>query len=213
MEALGIWIAALLSLCIYSFLYKDNPFYKVAEHIYVGVSTGYLVVVSLGDALYRDIYEPLFVNDIREYIVIVPAVLSLLMFLRFHKKLTWLSRYAIAFIVGIGAGVAVPNKVQSFLLIQAEATIVPVLNPDSWVSTESITNLLVLIGVLTVLFYFFFSVKHEGILRPVSRTGVIYLMLFFGASFGYTVMGRVSLLIGRMRFLLVEWIGPYFGGG
>jgi hypothetical protein len=217
MEVLGIWIAALLTLCIYSFLYKDNPFYKMAEHIYVGVSTGYLVVVSMGDALYRDVWEPLFVNDVREYIVIIPTALSLMMFMRFHKKLTWMSRYAIAFIVGIGAGVAIPNNVQSYLLIQTEATIVPILTTAPWSDSAaviaSVKNFLVLIGVLTVLFYFFFSVKHEGVLKPVSRTGVIYLMLFFGASFGYTVMGRVSLLIGRMRFLLLDWIGPYFGAG
>ena len=44
---LGIWVSALLTLAIYSFLYKDNPFYKLAEHIFVGVSTGYLLVVAV----------------------------------------------------------------------------------------------------------------------------------------------------------------------
>jgi len=212
MEALGIWIAALLTLAIYSFLYKDNPFYKLAEHIYVGVSTGYLVVVSLQDALYRDVWEPLFVNADREFIVLAPAFLGLLMFTRFVKGTAWISRYSIAFIVGVGAGIAIPNNVQTYLLIQTETTITPVLHTGMFSSGMWMTdlkNVLILIGVLTVLFYFFFSVKHEGvILKPVSRTGIIYLMLFFGASFGYTVMGRVSLLIGRMRFLLTEWLLP-----
>ena len=31
-------------------------------------------------------------------------------------------------------------------------------------------------------------------------------MLGFGAAFGYTVMGRVSLLIGRLNYLIVRWI-------
>ena len=32
------------------------------------------------------------------------------------------------------------------------------------------------------------------------------LMIGFGASFGYTVMARLSLLIGRALFLLQDWL-------
>ena len=31
-------------------------------------------------------------------------------------------------------------------------------------------------------------------------------MISFGASFGYTVMARVSLLLGRFQFLLGDWL-------
>ena len=34
---LGGWIAVFLTLGIFSYLYKDNPFYKIAEHLFVGV--------------------------------------------------------------------------------------------------------------------------------------------------------------------------------
>ena len=42
-----IWngVAAFLVLSIYSFLYKDNPFYKFAEHLVVGVSAGYFAII------------------------------------------------------------------------------------------------------------------------------------------------------------------------
>ncbi|MCI0635834.1 MAG: hypothetical protein L0206_18235, partial [Actinobacteria bacterium] len=36
-EALGILVATGLTLALYSFLYKDNPFFKAAENLYVGV--------------------------------------------------------------------------------------------------------------------------------------------------------------------------------
>jgi len=62
------------------------------------------------------------------------------------------------------------------------------------------------IGVLTVLIYFFFSLDHKGLVGGASRIGVWFLMLGFGAAFGYTVMGRVSLLIGRLNYLIVRWI-------
>ncbi|GAI60092.1 unnamed protein product, partial [marine sediment metagenome] len=40
-KSIMVWIAAILTLSIYSFLYRDNIFYKFAEHLFVGVSVGY----------------------------------------------------------------------------------------------------------------------------------------------------------------------------
>ena len=59
--------------------------------------------------------------------------------------------------------------------------------------------------------YFFFSVEHRGTVGAVSRAGILFLMVGFGASFGYTVMGRITLLIGRFQFLFHDWLG--LGGG
>ncbi|MEE9558849.1 MAG: hypothetical protein V3V94_05115, partial [Candidatus Brocadiales bacterium] len=61
--------------------------------------------------------------------------------------------------------------------------------------------------VVTVLLYFLFSVEHKGPVGVASKIGIYFLMVSFGASFGYTVMGRMSLLIGRMIFLLKDWLG------
>ena len=57
-----------------------------------------------------------------------------------------------------------------------------------------------------MLFYFFFSVEHKGVSGGISKVGIWFLMVSFGASFGYTVMGRVSLLIGRVQFLIYDWL-------
>ena len=66
--------------------------------------------------------------------------------------------------------------------------------------------LVVLIGVVSVLVYFFFSVEHTGVVGGVSKVGIYFLMVAFGASFGYTIMARLSLLIGRISFLLEDWL-------
>jgi hypothetical protein len=63
------------------------------------------------------------------------------------------------------------------------------------------------VGVICTLIYFFFSIEHKGTIGRMSYVGILYLMTFFGASFGYMMMGRISLLIGRMRFLLLDWLG------
>ena len=70
------------------------------------------------------------------------------------------------------------------------------------------SNLLVVLGVLCGLAYFFFSARHVGVLGGMSKVGIWTLMIGFGASFGYTVMSRISLLYGRVDFLVFEWAGP-----
>jgi len=208
-DVVGVWVAAFFTLAIFSFLYGDNPIYKLAEHVFIGVSTGYLVLVTLQQALQRDVYEPLFVNPEREYIVIVPFLLGVLMFARFAPKAAWVSRISIAIIVGITAGIGIPATVQGILLRHTYATVEPfgLGTPTQAASAGALLDaILVFIGVICVVIYFFFSVPQKGAVKAVARTGLIYLMLFFGAAFGYTIMGRVSILIGRMRFLLVDWL-------
>ena len=79
------------------------------------------------------------------------------------------------------------------------------LNPAS-----SLNTIIILVGVSSVLFYFFFSVEHTGPGKVVARTGILFLMIAFGAAFGYTVMSRVSLLIGRFS-ALIKFSGAEYG--
>jgi hypothetical protein len=69
-------------------------------------------------------------------------------------------------------------------------------------------QIIILVGVFTVLIFFFFSLEHKGAIGSISRVGLFFIMISFGASFGYTVMARISLLIGRFQFLLDDvWKG------
>ena len=63
-------------------------------------------------------------------------------------------------------------------------------------------EVIILLGVISGLVYFFFSKEHKGLVGKVSRIGVYFLMIKFGASFGFAVMGRISLLIGRFEELI-----------
>ena len=57
-KLIGVWIAAFLTLCIYSFLYRDNPFYRFAEHLFVGISVGYGIVLSIHQGLIPFAWTP-----------------------------------------------------------------------------------------------------------------------------------------------------------
>jgi len=206
MELFWTWVAAILTLSIYSFLYKDNPFYKIAEHLVVGVSVGYYVVITYFNYLEPNLIKPL--GRVKEepvnWVLLLPVALGVLMWLRISRKYSWLSRFTIAFVMGLSAGLAIPVSIEQRLIRQVEATMFDFRQmPFIW---EGLNNLIILIGVLATLIFFFFSKEHKGFLGGTARIGIIFLMVGFGASFGYTVMARISLLIGRLNFLLKDWL-------
>lgn len=190
-----IWIAAILTLAIYSFLYKDNPFYKFAEYLLVGISIGYGISVYWHNTIITKVFNPL-VYD-KNFLVLIPLLLGLLMFSRFFKNVAYLSRIPIAFVVGAGTGLSVPSSFE-FLFKQVYATMPTKLD---------IGIIIIVIGVISTLIYFFFSLEHKGFVGRVSRVGITFIMIAFGAAFGYTIMARVSLFIGRIQFLLSDWLG------
>lgn len=204
---IGVWIAAFLTLGIFSFLYRDNPIYKLCEHLFVGVSAGYYVVLTYFSTLKPNLVTPLFghFGEGRNFLLAIPLLLSVLLFSRFFPRGDWLSRWPIAVILGVYPALRITGFGQSDLVQQVNGSILPLwgaVNPG-----ELINNWLLVVGVLTTLVFFFFSKEHKGALGGTARIGIYFLMVSFGASYGYTVMARISLLIGRVMFLLRDWLG------
>jgi hypothetical protein len=187
-------VAAFLTLAVYSFLYKDNPIYRIAEYIYIGVSVGYSIAFLYHNAIIPRVITPLKQGN---YWVLFPTLLGLLYFARFTRRWSWLVRYPISFALGIASGLALPRTIQATIFRQIGATIIGEFNLGSVV---------MIVGVVCTLTYFFFSVEHKGVVGKVARVGIWYVMIAFGAIFGYTVMARLALFIDRVQFLLYEWI-------
>lgn len=188
-------LAAFLSLCIFSILYKDNPFYKLAEHLVVGVSAGYFAIILYYNSFLPKVWVPIVQEH--KFFYLVPTILGVLMWTRFSRKWSWVSRYPIAAYMGIGMGVAIPLTMQAFIIVPLHATMQPI----GFTGLALFNNLLVAVGVLCALIYFFFSKEHTGAFGGAAKVGIWTLMVGFGAGFGLTVMGRVSLLIERFTFL------------
>jgi len=206
-DSIGIWIAALLTLGIYSFLYKDNPVYKLCEHLFVGVSAGYYVVLQYYSVVKPNLLDPLFTDfsHDRHFLLVIPLVLGILLFSRFFPRGDWLSRWSLALILGVYPALRITGFGQGDLVEQIHGTMLPLWVPGNLGTT--IGNWLLVGGLLTTLIFFFFSKEHKGALGGAARIGVYFLMVSFGASYGYTVMARISLLIGRVMFLLHDWLG------
>lgn len=194
-------IAGLLTLAILSFLYRDNPVYKMAESLLIGVSIGYFLVITWTKTIMDLLVDPLFYDA--KWPLVIPMALGIMMFGRFHKKTSSLSRIPIAVLIGSGAGVAIPAMLEARILKQVSATVGPLLTDTGM---PDISVIVVLIGVLTTLSYFYFSHEHKGTLGVSAKVGTYFLMAFFGTTFGYTVMSRMSTFIGRMEFLLSDFL-------
>lgn len=187
-------LASLLTLAVFSFLLGDNPLYKFAERLWVGVSTGYWTMLLYHQGFHDKVLLP--VLDRHQYYYLIPVLLGVLMWFRLSPKLGWLSRYALGFYVGIATGVYIPVVFRASVFLQVEGSIRPV--GASW---GGLNFVLALVGVVCSLIYFFFSKPHTGVLGVLSKTGIYTLMIGFGAGFGLTVMGRVALVVQRVLFL------------
>jgi hypothetical protein len=149
-----------------------------------------------------------------KWIYLGAGVLGIMMLMRLLPKGGWISRWPLAFIVGSTAGLYFITYLQSNALSQIQETIVPLVTAGTgklfWITVPfhiDWSALFVFVGTFTGLVYFFFSVEHTKIVGKTARLGIYFIMVTFGASFGYTVMSRMSLLIGRVDFLLGEWLG------
>ncbi len=240
-EIISAWLYVLMTLCIFSFLYKDNPFYKAAEHLFVGVSAGYVAVLSFWQQVHPNLFGRLWPSRVDvddgsiltsiwyaiyeifnvittgfgvldrsifpeggikgfeeiRIIYMIPFILGIFMLLRLVPKLGWLARWAIAYIVGMAAGLRFYGFLNSNVLNQIKASAIDF--TSDWGTI--INGLIVFIGTLTGLIYFFYSTEHKGVVGRLSRIGIYFLMIKFGAAFGFAVMGRISLLIGQFNYL------------
>lgn len=202
-EILQIWIVAFFTLSLFSFLYKDNSFYKLAEHVFAGLSAGYYIGLVWHAVILQTMIDPMFQDG--KWWLFIPGLLGVMMFSRFFKGYHWVSRFALAFVMGNTAGIFLLSELHGKVMPQVQATMLSV-DPSQGFGSLLLA-LIVIVGVISTLIYFYFSKEHKGVLGGVARLGIWFIMISFGAHFGYTVMARISLLIGRVQFLIFDWGG------
>lgn len=201
---IGIWISALLTLGIVSFLYRDNLFYKISEAIFIGISAGFWFITFFWDSLYRPVAAGIEGGD---YWFIGGIILGVMLLMRLVGTAGWLARWPLAFIVGATVGLRMMVYFTTNALAQVQGTVVDTVAAVASGNTyEIIGRFVIVAGTITGLIYFYFSKEHRGAFGGAAKVGIWFLMVTFGASFGYTVMSRMSLLLGRIDFLLTDWL-------
>lgn len=217
-ETFGIWVSALLTLMVYSYLLGDNPLFRLAEHLFVGSAVGYAAVVACHSVLRTQLILPLAYDFQANWPLLIPVVLGLLLLTKARPSIAWVGNSAMALLFGVGAALSIGGALSGTILPQVQATFVS-LSPThlggglvGW--GLAVDNLILVVGTIAVLFYFAFNASRDnslariraGFLKPWAGVGRWLIMITFGAIFANTVMARVSLLIGRVQFLLGDWL-------
>lgn len=207
MTLVGVWIAALLTLAIGSLLWKQNPAFRLAEHILIGFTAGHLVVINYYNVVNTGI-KPLLYDG--RFLNIVPIIIGALFYMRFSKRFAWLTRIPLSFFFGISGAVGIIGALDASIRQQVAATVLPLVTGYSspWGSFTflDVNNAIIIAGTICTLTYFFMTKRHTGIIGGTARVGRYFIMITLGARFGLVVMSRMSLLYGRLYFLLHDWL-------
>jgi hypothetical protein len=217
----GIWLSAFFTFAIFSFLFGDNPVYKIAESIFVGASAAYAMVIAFWKAVVGLLVARLLPEFSKahffpgadrtepEWFMLIPLALGIMFLWRLMPVGGWISRWPLAFFIAVFAGLRLVSFFEADFVAQIKPTLLPliVFTADGKFDLKTtLWNITMVFGTLSCLTYFFFSVEHSGFVGGVSRVGIYLLMITFGVGFALTVMSRYSLLIGRMDFLFKDWL-------
>jgi hypothetical protein len=206
-------ISCLLTIMVLSYLVGDNPLFRIAVYIFVGVSAGYVGAVAFYQVLIPKVVMPLINSPAENLSLLVPLLLGLLLLAKAYPRIGWLGGASMAFMVGVGAAVAIAGAIIGTLVPQFIAAIEPFgLGSASGIGSvvERLSEgTVMLIGTVTTLAYFHFGVKASGqgagtrnpIMRIMGLIGQFFIAVTFGVLFTGAYAAAVSALIGRMYFI------------
>lgn len=233
MTSLDAWhVATVLvggigTLAIFSFLIKENPFFRVFEHLFIGIAAGFGLVLGIKNFLWPTVLVPMLGLDIVTYpdgslshaydprllLYLLPLVFGLFYYFLYSRRYAWLAKLVIGFSLGMSGGLAFKGFFNQ-IMPQVVSSFRPLAVFENGVLAvgASLENAFFIFTLLAVMYYFFFSFRHENRAADgVSLSGRWLLMVCFGAFFGSTVMARTALLVERVQFLLIDWYGALAG--
>jgi hypothetical protein len=201
-------ISFLLTLMVLSYLIGDNPAFRVAIYIFIGVAAGYAAAVTWHQVLMPRLVIPLRSGNL---LTIVPLVLGSLLLFKLSPKTSRLGTPSMAFLVGVGAAVAIGGAVMGTLFPQSRAAM-NTLDPTS--SSQNVLahlaeGVVMLVGTVSTLIYFHFGAKAtaEGsqrgkLVQSLGWVGQVFIAITFGTLFAGVFVAALTALIERLIFII-----------
>ena len=218
-------LSFLFTLLIFSYLIGDNPLFRVAVYVFVGVSSGYIAAVTWWQVIWPRLVYPLMFGSNSAFekgLLLVPLFGSLLIFMKVSPRLVGMGRVAMAFLVGVGAAVTIAGAVRGTLLPQVFGTI-------NAFDTSSITDIslvfeaitgaaIILTGTVFTLTYFHFgasaradgSMHRLGLIEIMAWVGRIFIGITLGAVFAGVYAAALTAMIERIMSL-INFITNFIG--
>ena len=201
--SITVLVEVFFTLTIWSLLYKDNVFYRFTTLTMVAATAGYTAAVSVNTIINRGWIKIIDGN----YLLVIPFLLGPLFITRVSRKYDWLSRYPTSIVVGVGLGLSMSTYIKPQFADQISATILPLFAAAD--PLTAFNNLIVFVCVTSVLSYFLFTlprVSESPSMKFIGKVGRYAMMSAFGATFGATIIGRITYLLGRLQFILFQWL-------
>ncbi len=216
LDLIAGWASLVLTLLIFSYLLGDNWLYRIAVHILVGASAAYVAIVAVESVIAPWFALTVFAAGDSNLGVrafgIIPLLLALFLLLKQLPRLAPLGNLSLAFIIGIGVGVAIVGAVVG--------TILPLGAETAADFDEGLTfNAVILaVGTLCTLVYFQYLAKRDikgqmtrrWPLRLAAGFGQGILVISLGAIYGGVILTSLSILssvISEQLTFLLEQIG------
>jgi len=199
-----VWCGALCTFAIYSVLYAENRFYRLFEHLFIGLAAGFGVYFTWAQVLGPKWWDPMVAKGHWQWMF--AAVTGSMFYFIYSKKHMWISRVIFGLFMGLAAG-GMFRDFYEIYFPQMGSSMKPLAGHGMtvWASVSAVVFYVILLSSM-VYFFFSFEHKHPAVTRTAAA-GRWFLMIGFGAIFGATVMGRLTLFVGRLNFLLNDW-GP-----
>lgn len=218
LDLITLLFSFIFTLMILSYLIGDNPLFRLAIYIFVGVSAGYAASVAWQHVLWPKLFQPLLFGSMQQrLLLLVPSVLGLLLFAKLSPRSARLGNPAMAFLVGTGAAVAIGGAVFGTIFPQSLASI-NLFDPSAGGSLVErlLEGSIFLIGTISTLIYFQFSGRTtlEGTQRRrlvvgAAWVGKLFIAVTFGVLFAGAYAASMTALIERM-YSLWAFLSSFF---
>jgi len=205
-------VSCVLTLMVLSYLIGDNPFFRVAVYLFIGVSAGYVTAVAWYQVLLPRLINPLLQGG-QAAVLVVPLLLGALLLLKISPRLSWLGSPALALMVGVGTAVAIGGAVLGTLIPQVQAAINP-FGPSQAASGAIVAERLLegsimLVGTVTTLAFFHFGarqspgnrIERHRLIEISASIGKFFIAITFGVLFAGAYAAALTALTSRLYFL------------
>ena len=216
LETAGLVMGAVLTLLVFSYLLGDNPLYRLALHLFVGALVGYSFGIVVRDVLLGMLLGQWLTDP---QAVLAPLVLGLLLLFKGFPRYAYVGNIAVAFLVGVGAAVALSGALLGTLVPQVGAT-GRAMSLPSLLSFRAglLDGLLIVVGtVCTLMASTFAAQKQRGlagawgqIVRLAAGIGRVFLIVALAVAFAGAVTASLSIFIGRLQYLIDAFTDIYF---
>ncbi len=203
-------LAFLLTLMVLSYLIGDNPLFRIAVYVFIGVSAGYVATVAFWDVLWPDLIIPLIAGtSIQRVALAVPLLLTGLLLMKAWPALGRLGMPSMGLLVGAAAAAAIGGAVVGTIFPQVQATIEPLSLRNLSGLDVLVNGIVILVGVVASLAYFHFGARarQDGTIRRffvveiMAAVGSVFVAITLGVLFAGVYSAALTALVERLRFL------------